>query len=261
MCPRQWRLLLYAAMVLTVLPCFGQGATEHLLPDAPQPADRVAASRERPERAELKPYFPTARKQMTPSFSTSLSAREKYQMAYRRIVSPQMPLKALFVSGFEMAAGTGPDFPTNGWVPFAERAGYNALSISTTVFFNTAFVPAMAKQDPRYFVLGSGPVKSRVAWAVKSEFVGVGDDGHAMPNYANLVGFALSSIAINAFSPRGSVGYGDTVERYAIKVGVSTGLNVAREFGLFDRVNVFARHSKTDDEPVDQLDALMNQVQ
>jgi hypothetical protein len=98
-------------------------------------------------------------------------------------------------------------------------------------------------------------------WAVKSEFVGVGDDGHTMPNYANLVGFALSSIAINAFSPRGSVGYSNTVQRYAIKVGVSTGLNVVREFGLFDRLNVFARHSKTDENSVDQLDALMNQVQ
>lgn len=50
-------------------------------------------------------------------------------------------------------------------------------------------------------------------WAIRSEFVGIGDDGHTMPNYANLVGFALSSIVANAYTPRGSVvrGYRESI--------------------------------------------------
>jgi hypothetical protein len=83
---------------------------------------------------------------------------------------------------------------------------------------------------------------------VKSEFIGVGDDGHAMPNYANLVGFALSTLTVNAFSPRESIGYDDTVEGYAIKIGISTGLNVVREFDVFERVKAIARHSKSAEE-------------
>ncbi|HET6168661.1 MAG TPA: hypothetical protein VFE01_00715, partial [Terracidiphilus sp.] len=181
-------------------------------------------------------------------FTVGLRAKEKYALAYRRIVSPQMPLKAAFVSGWEVGTGMGPDFPTNGWKPFAERFGYNAASISTTIFFDTAFVPALVHQDPRYFPLGKGPVKERIKWAVKSEFVGFGDDGHRMPNYANLVGDALSAIAVNAFSPRESIGYGDTVEGYAIKIGISTGLNVAREFKVFERLKAIARHSKSADK-------------
>lgn len=183
-----------------------------------------------------------------PSFATSLSVREKYALAYRRIVSPQMPMKALFVSGFELAAHTGPDFQRNGWEPFGERVGYNALSISTTTLFNTAFVPALVHQDPRYFPLGEGSAGKRISWAIRSEFVGLGDDGHTMPNYANLVGFAISSIVINGFSPRSSVGYGDTVKRYAIKIGASTGMNVGREFGIFAYGKALARHSKSVNE-------------
>ena len=176
-----------------------------------------------------------------------MSVHEKYVLAYRRIVSPQMPLKAIFISGFELAARTGPDFATNGWGPFGERVGYNALSISTTTFFNTAFVPALVHQDPRYFALAAGPVRTRVLWAVRSEFVGFGDDGHTMPNYANLVGFAISSVLANAYTPRGSVGYEDTVNRYLIKIGVSTGMNVGREFGVFNRVKALAHQSKSAD--------------
>jgi hypothetical protein len=159
-----------------------------------------------------------------------------------------MPLKAGFVSGWELATHTGPDLPTNGWIPFGERVGYNALNISSTIFFDTAFVPALAHQDPRYFPLGEGSAKARLKWAVRSEFVGFSDHGREMPNYANLVGFALSSVVANAYSPRESVGYSNTVQRYVIKIGVSTGLNVVREFGLVDRVKAIARHSKSADD-------------
>lgn len=82
-------------------------------------------------------------------------------------------------------------------------------------------------------------------WAVRSEFVGFGDDGHTMLNYANLVGFALSSIVANAYTPHSSTGYANTAKRYAIKIGVSTGMNVGREFGVFDRIKAIARHSKS----------------
>lgn len=216
----------------------GAQTPSQMLPDAPAPAQ--------PARTESATATTgTQPKQLRPSFSTSLTAREKYALAYRRIVSIQTPAKAVFVSGFELAAHTGPDIPTNGWGPFGERVGYNALGISITTFFNTAFVPALVHQDPRYFPLGGGPVKSRVMWAVRSEFVGFGDDGHTMPNYANLAGFALSSIVANAYTPRRSVGYEDTLNRYLIKIGVSTGMNVGREFGVFRRMKALARHSKS----------------
>lgn len=219
-----------------------QVPVSQMLPDAPSKAPgfvRVGSQKVRGRAIEAE------KRQMRPSFPMNLTAREKYALAYRRIVSPQMPLKAVFASGFELAAGTGPDLPTNGWGPFGERVGYNALNISTTTFFNTAFVPALAHQDPRYFPLGDGPVKSRIFWAVRSEFVGFSDDGGSMPNYANLVGFALSSMVANLYYPRSSLSFGDTAESYSIKIGVSTGMNVGREFGLFDRLKAFALHSKT----------------
>lgn len=145
------RILLPFSVLLQVAiaSAIAQNPAEKVLPDAPAPAE--------PARADVvTPAVSTETRQLRPSFSTSLTARQKYALAYRRIVSPQMPMKAVFVSGFELAAHMGPDLPTNGWGPFGERVGYNALGISTTTFFNTAFVPALVHQDPRFFPLGGG---------------------------------------------------------------------------------------------------------
>jgi hypothetical protein len=226
-----------------------QKTAEHLLPDAPTPVLVAASSAdlETSGRAESHPVStePTVSRQLP---STGLSVRQKYALAYRRIVSPQLPLKAGFVSGWELATGTGPDLPTNGWGPFAERFGYNTASISTTIFFNTAFVPSLVHQDPRFFPLRHGPVKRRIWWAVRSEFVGVGDDGREMPNYANLIGFALSSIVVDAYTPRSSISLDNMAKSYSIKIAVSTGMNVARESRLFDRAKALVRHSKSVEE-------------
>src|SRR4051812_28992500 len=213
-----------------------QSPAEDVLPDAPVPAGIATAA----SSAQKKETSPAPLQDQV-----GMTAKQKYGLTYRRIVSVQTPLKALFVSGWEVGTGTGPDIATNGWKPFGERVGYNAAGIATSIFFTTGFVPALAHQDPRYFPLGKGLVKDRVVWAVRSEFVGVGDDGHKMPNYANLVGLALSSVAVDAFTPRESAGYGDTVERYAIDVGLGVGLNVVREFNVFERVKAIAHHSKS----------------
>lgn len=176
-----------------------------------------------------------------------LSAKQKYALAFRTIVSPQTVLRTAFDSGFQLAAGTGPDVPTNGWGPFAQRFGYNQLNISTAIFLSTGIVPAMVHQDPRYPVLGRGSVKTRVAWALKHEFVGFSDSGREMPNYGNLAGLGLASITANAYLPRGNVGYGDTVESYCIKIAVKAGMNVAREFRVFDHAKTLVRPTRAAD--------------
>jgi hypothetical protein len=233
--------ILQIIITISLATCVGaaQSPEEDVFPEAPMSAGSEA------------PGAPAERSETPPvgqPIPIGMTTKEKYGLAYRRIVSPQLPLKALFVSGWEVGTGTGPDFATNGWVPFGQRVGYNAASISTTIFFNTAVVPALVHQDPRFFPLGSGTVKTRVLWAVKSEFVGFRDDGSRMPNYANLVGFALASLVMNSFAPGENPGAGDVAKGYAGKIGFSTGLNVAREFRVFDRVKAIAHHSKSAEE-------------
>jgi hypothetical protein len=48
------------------------------------------------------------------------------------------------------------------------------------------------------------------------------------------------------YAPGDSRGFGDMAEGYLINIGVSTGLNVVREFKVFDRVKTIVHHSKAD---------------
>jgi len=226
-------------ILLTATVSAAQAPSEDVLPDAPS----VAAGETGVFPSEQNGKLP-----VRPPFPGGMTTKQKYGLATRRIFSLQTPLKALVVSGWEVGVGVGPDLPTNGWKPFGKRVGYNAAGISSTIFFTTAFVPSLVHQDPRYFPLNHGPVKDRVMWAVRSEFVGVGDDGHTMPNYASLVGLALASAVNDSFTPSDDVSLGDTAESYVIKLGIGTGLNVIREFNVFDRVKAIAHHSKTAEE-------------
>ena len=114
-----------------------QDISQKALPDAPTPwVANIPETGQNSASGGMRSQRPPA--------ASPLSVREKYRLAYLRVVSPQALLKSAFVSGFELAAGTGPDFPTNGWGAFGQRVGFNALSLTTTTFFDTAFVPALA---------------------------------------------------------------------------------------------------------------------
>lgn len=79
-----------------------QVPASHMLPDAPSKAPGFVRARERAVEGRA---IEAEKRQMQPSFATSLTAREKYALAYRRIVSPEMVLRAAFVSGFDLSCG------------------------------------------------------------------------------------------------------------------------------------------------------------
>lgn len=239
----RWSALMVCALGAASLTARPQNPS-HVLPDAPTPNPVPLGAAQGGAIARGAAPMPTRPAVVMPR----LSGRQKYALAYRRIVSPQTPLKAALDSGFEMAAGTGPNLPRNGWSGFGKRFGYNGLNISTAIFFDTALVPALVHQDPRYPVLGHGSVRTRLAWAIKHEFVAFSDDGREMPNYGNIAGLGLASLVSTAYTPHDDVRSGDTMESYGINIGVSTALNVVREFRVFDRVKTIVRHSKADED-------------
>ena len=115
----RWRILQFAVLVLPTAGIVAAQNRAGRLPDAPTPMLNLDF--------ESSSHIPTRGIRSKPEqfVSTSLSTRQKYRLAWRRVFSPQLPLRAGLVSGWELGTGTGPDFPTNGWGPFAERFGYN----------------------------------------------------------------------------------------------------------------------------------------
>ena len=164
-----------------------------------------------------------------------LRVRQKFELAYRSTIDLSSPIRAGVTTLFDRSVGVGP-FYAPGGRGFAELYGYNAANLASTLLFTQAVVPSVFHQDPRYFRKGSGTAKSRIWWALRSEFVGFSDRGPQMPNYSVLLGYAMSTALSDAYLPARNVSVGKSFEGYGIKFGTGFGFNLLHEYGAVARV-------------------------
>lgn len=198
---------------------WGQARIDPSLPEAPLPHRRVLL---------LFPGYETIQDPVTPV--ATLRASQKFEMFWRKSLDPSIVIESAALSGIYKPIGYGPDYGT-GWSSYGQLLGYNAANLSSTYLFTDAVLPILFRQDPRYFRKGSGSAGSRIWWAMRSEAVADNDNGKPMANYSGLLGFAMATALSNAYSPDSSVTFLGNLERYGVKLGVSFGLNVLREFG------------------------------
>lgn len=164
-----------------------------------------------------------------------LRARQKFELAFRTTASFSSLVRAEISTAWDHGLGVGP-FYGPGAEGYAQLYGYNAANLSSGFLFVDALVPSIAHQDPRYFRKGEGPVKSRVWWALRSEFVAFSDRGKPMPNYGNMVGLGMSSLLSDAYLPSRNVSVGNTFQAYGIKIGTTWGFNIFHEYGGVSRI-------------------------
>ena len=186
------------------------------------------------------PGYQVVPKEKTPV--PPLRAKQKFQIAAHKTLSPSIFLMSTFPTGFDKAAGTGPDYGT-GWASAGKLYGYNTANLASSYIFTGGLIPAVFHQDPRYFRKGEGPIKSRILYALRSEVVAYSDKGTPMPNYGMIIGLGMSSALSNAYLPARDVSFRNTMVSYAIRLGVSSGFRVFTEFGGF-KVLTNRRHDQ-----------------
>lgn len=160
----------------------------------------------------------------------ALTTKQKYSIFWHRTFDPSLPVEAAILAGASQAVNYSPHYG-QGWGPFAQRFGSYAGSIASSSLFTDAVLASAFHQDPRYFRKGRGSVGSRLWWAVKSEVWTHNDNGTMGINASGLLGFGMSTALTDAWYPRNSVTFSDTMSRFAVKLGISVMLNVVREFG------------------------------
>ncbi len=151
-------------------------------------------------------------------------------MFWHRTVDVSLPVEAALFAGGSQVLEYSPRYG-RGPGAYAERFGSYAGSIASSTFFAGALLPSMLHQDPRYFRKGRGSIASRALYAVKWEFVTRTDSGSPAFNTSGLLGFGMSTALSNAWYPNHSITLTSTLQRYGIKLAVSSFLNLVREFG------------------------------
>ncbi|HEX4283520.1 MAG TPA: hypothetical protein VHZ28_00410 [Terracidiphilus sp.] len=148
-----------------------------------------------------------------------LSPRQKFALFFRGERDPWPFALAAAISGVGQADDSYPEWG-QGLKGYAKRYGAAYSDSFIGNFFGNALLPALLKEDPRYFQMGTGSKKKRFWWAATSTIWCRRDSGSWGPNYANLAGNLIGAAISRAYYPDSERDVGSTI---------SDGLTVSAE--------------------------------
>lgn len=157
-----------------------------------------------------------------------MTAKLKFQMAFRVSVDPVSIGGAAFLAGINQAGDT-PDYQ-QGLKGYGQRFGAAYADGLTDIMFGGAILPALLHQDPRYFYQGTGTVKSRIAHALENPFICRGDNGKLQPNFSSLGGDLISSSISNTYYPASNRGASFVFSQFALSTAERELSSVVQEF-------------------------------
>lgn len=173
---------------------------------------------------------------VAPNFGTSynwratpLSAGQKLELAFRSATDPFTLAAAGLVAGYHEALDEDTGF---GWGAegYGKRWGAAYLDAFDGAMIGNGMLPAVLRQDPRYFRLGHGSFTRRFFYAVATSYICRGDNGKWQPNVSNVGGNIVSGAISNLYYPAQNSGWGQTIANGMIVTTEGTVGGVLDEF-------------------------------
>ena len=175
-----------------------------------------------------------------------LNPRQKFELAWKTTVDPVSFGVTGAIAGIQQAQNDFSGYG-QGAQGYGKRFGASYANFVASTYIGGAILPALLKQDPRYFYKGSGSKRSRMLYAIANSVICKGDNGHWQPNYSNILGSLAAGGISNLYYPaKNRDGAELTFENTLIGIGETAAVNLLQEF-LIRRLTPNAPHH----EPVD----------
>ena len=158
-----------------------------------------------------------------------LTPRDKAWLAVRGFLDPFNAVtilgNAAIGIGFDSHSAYGPGMPG-----FGRYVGVSYAQDLTGEFFGTFLIPSIVHQDPHYHRMPKARIPRRVEHAIIQVVWTQSDSGKHMPNYANLVGFAIEGEISDLYVPGQQTNLPATAARYATGIATAPIDNFITEF-------------------------------
>jgi hypothetical protein len=171
-----------------------------------------------------------------PNFYTSyvndaapLTWKQKFSLATRGTFDPIAMVGVGVAAGIEQANNSFPGYG-QGAEGYGKRFAAKFADGRSSDYFTHAVFPVLLHQDPRYYYLGSGSIKSRLMHAIGSAFLTRGDNGRTEPNYSYVLGDMCSGALSNLYYPQANRGAHLVFNNAAVGLAGRVGGNILREF-------------------------------
>lgn len=158
-----------------------------------------------------------------------LASKQKMDLAWKSTFDPVTVALTVITAGAEQAQNDFRGYG-QGTAGYGKRFGAAYADNITSTFIGSAILPAILKQDPRYFYKGTGKTRSRLFYALANSVICKGDNQHWQPNYSALIGGLASGSISNLYYPEKDHGATLVFENTIIGTGETAILNVFQEF-------------------------------
>lgn len=159
-----------------------------------------------------------------------LTVKQKFHLAYKSSVDPITFVGVGLLAGADQAGNRWKGYG-QGADGYAKRYGATYANVFIGTYIGGAILPSVLKQDPRYFYKGTGSKKSRLLYALSSQFIAKGDNGKWQPNYSNIGGDLAAGAFSNLYYPSSSHHGASLVFSTAlIRLGETTVAAIFQEF-------------------------------
>lgn len=157
-----------------------------------------------------------------------LTAKQKLTIAAKDSFDGAVYPTALIMSVIYQAENANPSFG-QGFKGYAKRAGTAFGDQMIGNMMAEGVMPALLREDPRYFRIDHGKFGHRLLYAVSRTFVTTTDGNHKTFNFAEWGGNSVA-VAISNFYYQDGRTWEDNVERLVVQCGTDTLSNVLKEF-------------------------------
>lgn len=164
--------------------------------------------------------------------ASPLDARQKFRLAWRFATDPATVVMAGVMAGAEQAENTFSGYG-QGSRGYLKRFGAGYGDVFNSTLIGQAVLPALFRQDPRYFVKGTGSVPARALYAIATTVICKGDNGHWQANYSNILGNIASAGISDLYYPASSRhGLGLTISNSLVTTALGAVGGLFQEFVL-----------------------------
>jgi hypothetical protein len=203
------------------------------LPDAPEAKQNETSVKQKVQNAPRKTLEILRRRSVFfPDLATSkgpLSSGQKLELAVDETIAPSRIFASAFTASISQARDTLPGYGQE-WGGYGKRFGSSMASGASSHLFGTFLLPAMLRQDPRYFVTLHGNAGERVWYAFRRVVVTRTDGGGEAFNWSGVIGSLLAESLANSYLPEGERTTGKTFTRFGIRMGSIAASNIVKEY-------------------------------
>jgi hypothetical protein len=174
-----------------------------------------------------------------------LNMRQKYNLAWKTTIDPFTFAMVGAIAGVQQADNAFSGYG-QGAQGYGKRYGASFADITIGTFLGGAVLPAVFKQDPRYYYKGTGSTRSRFFYAIANAVICKGDNGRWQTNYSNILGNLASGGISNLYYPaQNRNGAGLTLENGLIGIGSTAAAGVFEEFFMKKLTSNVPRNAAT----------------